>query len=201
MTIKHRKLILYFLKQLEKEFLKNKNQELSEFFTHFFNRGELIEVLEHSSFDQNLEQLDIKNLENGQLLELIGEDYFILSFLIQKMESDITAAPKMTKDEVDMFFDNIYLSTHYLKIKPIEEWDSYDVSNYYSLLFKHRKTKRVFAIFTSDVEEEDKYAVSTKPSFFFDTKEEAEEELERICVETKQSPSDFVIHSLWKISP
>ena len=200
MTIKQRKLIVHFLKQLEKEFLKNRNQKLSVFFTHFFNREELIEILEHSCFDQDLKQQNIKTLENEQLLELIGEDYFILSFLIHKIESEITSVPKMTKEEVNNFFDKILFSAHYLRDKPIEEWDEYDVSNYYSLLFKHGKTKRVFAIFTADVKDEDKYAVTTKPSFFFDTKEEAEEELERVCIETKRSQSDFVIHTLWKIN-
>ena len=67
MTIKQRKLIVHFLKQLEKEFLKNRNQKLSVFFTHFFNREELIEILEHSCFDQDLKQQNIKTLEKGRV--------------------------------------------------------------------------------------------------------------------------------------
>lgn len=105
----------------------------------------------------------------------------------------------MDTDEVQNFFDSRMLNTHYLSDKPVEQWDKYDVNNYYSLLFKHGKTKKVYAIFTSDVKDEDKYVVTTQPSFFFDTKAEAEAELNRICLGTKQSKSDFIIHSLWKI--
>lgn len=63
---------------------------------------------------------------------------------------------------------------------------------------KESHKKRVYAIYTSDVKEEDKYMVTTQPTKFFDTKEEAQEELERFCKETNQEVSGFVIYPLWK---
>lgn len=85
----------------------------------------------------------------------------------------------------------------HLASKPVEEWDSYDVSNYRSLLLKTGTTKKVFGIFTSDVLAEDVYAVTTKPSYFFDTKEEAEAEIENIVSEGQFSKEELVVHKLW----
>lgn len=133
-------------------------------------------------------------------MELVGEDYFILSFLIELLENGITAVPKMTQTEVHRFFDKIQIDPHYLRDKPVEEWDGYDRSNYYSILRIHGKTKRVFAIFTSDVKSKDKYAVTTKPSYFFDINKEAEKELENIIAKGEFSRDDLVIHSLWHIT-
>jgi len=58
----------------------------------------------------------------------------------------------------------------------------------------------VFAIFTSDVLAEDVYAVTTKPSYFFDTKEEAEAEIENVIAKGKFSSNELVVHSLWLLT-
>lgn len=198
MTIKHRKLILHFLELLAKEFETRKVTAIDPLFLELISRKELIEITLwlFTNYDKSI----LTEKTDRELLELIGDDSCVLSYMIQKWKDSISAVPKMTKEEINAFFDKIILGNHYLKYKPVEEWDSYDVSNYYSLLFKHGKTRRAYAIFTSDVHEKDKYAVTTMPSFFFDTLKEAEEELEQICIETKQQKSDFIIHSLWKIN-
>jgi hypothetical protein len=200
MTIKQRKMILHFLKAYETLLVKDKKQELSMLFHSFFSREELIAILEHSYFDQDLEEHHIEDLENSDLLELIGDDYFLLTYLIDKIENSITASPSLSKKEIEAFFERIGSELHYLYTKPIDKWDEYDRSNYNSLLFKHGKTNRVFAIFTSDVEDKDKYAVTTKPSFFFDTKEEAEAELKHILKEKKFKKDELKIMSLWQIT-
>jgi hypothetical protein len=200
MKIKQQKLILHFLKQLEMELLKDKSQDLNTFFNNFFSKEELIEVLEHSFFDQDLEEHQIENLETNQLLELIGGDYFILSFLIQKIEIGITSVPKISTSEVDAFFKRTQNELHYLASKPVEDWDDYDRSNYRSLMVKTGTTKKVYAIFTSDVLAEDVYAVTTQPSYFFDTKEEAEVEIENIIAKGEFKSDDLVIHSLWRLT-
>ncbi len=200
MNIKQRKLVLHFLQQLRDGLVKERNQDINELFNEFFNRDELIDILEHSFAVQDLEEHQIETLDNENLLELIGEDYYILSYLIEKIEAGITSVPKKSQSEIHNFFDQIQIDPHYLRDKPVEEWDEYDTSNYYSILFKHGKTKRVFAIFTSDVKSEDKYVVTTKPSYFFDTKEEAKKEIDNIIVENKFSREDLVIHSLWQIT-
>ncbi len=198
MTIRERKLVLHFLELLEKQLENRKITEINLVFLNLFSRKGLIEIVLwlFTNYDRSM----LTEKTDTELLELIGDDTCVLSFLIQKWKNSISAVPKLTQNEAHHFFDEIQIDPHYLRDKPVEEWDSYDVSNYYSILFKRGKTKRVYAIFTSDVKDGDKYAVTTKPSYFFDTKEEAEEELERICKETKQSKSDFIIHSLWQIS-
>lgn len=198
MTIKQRKMIVHFLKAYEALLVKDKKQDLSKLFHNFFSREELIDILEQSYFDQDLEKHHIDTLENPDLLELIGDDYFLLTYLIDKIERGITASPTLSKKEIEAFFEKIGSELHYLYSKPVNEWDEYDVSNYYSLLFKHGKTRRVFAIFTSDVEDKDKYAVTTKPSFFFDTKEEAEAELLRIVADKDFKKKELKIMSLWQ---
>ena len=200
MTIKERKMILFFLKQHFNNVEKSKLQELDDFFTNFFSRAELIDILEHSYFDKDLTEHKIETLENTDLLELIGDNYFMLTYLIDKIERSITASPTLTESEKTKFFKDREMELHYLFSKPTQQWDEYDVSNYYGLLWKHGKTKRVWAIFASDVNDEDKYAVTTKPSFFFDTEDEAIAEIENIIKEKKFKQNELKIMSLWQIT-
>ncbi|WP_155912573.1 hypothetical protein [Mesoflavibacter zeaxanthinifaciens] len=196
MTIKERKRILYFLEALMVNLESHEDNHVSAEFLNLFSRKELMDMVLwlHTNYDKSM----LAEKTDAELLELLNDDSNILAYVIEQWKANISAVPKLTQDDVFEFFERIPIYIHYLRDKPVEEWDDYDVSNYYSLLFKHGKTKRVFAIFTSDVKDEDKYAVTTQPSFFFDTKEEAQEELERICLESKRSKSDFTIHSLWK---
>lgn len=198
MTIKQRKLVLHFLEALEQYFEDEKRDDINPAFIKLFSRKELIDIVLwlYANYDKSL----LTEKTDTELLELIATDSSVLAYVIEQWKSNISAVPKLTQDEIHSFFDEIQIDPHYLRDKPVEEWDDYDVSNYYSILFKRGKTKRVFAIFTSDVNDEDKYAVTTKPSFFFDTKAEAEADLKRFCEESNQNPLDFVIHSLWKIN-
>ncbi len=198
MTIKERKLILHFLELLAKETETRKITEIDPVFLQLIPRKELIEIVLwlFTNYDRSM----LTEKTDAELLDLIGDDTCVLSYMIQKWKEGINAVPILSQEEVHSFFDEIQIAPHYLRDKPVEEWDSYDVSNYYSILFKRGKTQRVYAIFTSDVKDEDKYAVTTQPSFFFDTEDEAEKELERICIESKRPKSDFIIHSLWRIT-
>ena len=198
MTIKQRKLILHFLETLEHQLESRKVTAINPIFLQLFSRKELIEIA--LWLFTNYDKAMLSEKTDEELLKLIGDDANVLSFVLKRWKNNINAVPKLTQEEIHSFFDEIQLDIHYLRHKPVEEWDDYDISNYYSILFKRGKTKRVFAIFTSDVKDEDKYAVTTQPSFFFDTKEEAEQEVKSICKENKQRASDFVIHTLWKIN-
>ena len=200
MNIKQQKMIVHFLKQHKEVLEKNKVQKLDNFFKDFFSNEQLIDILEHTYFDKDLESHHIETLENSDLLELIGDDYFLLTYIIEKIENSITAIPTLSQREKNEFFESRGLELHYLYSKPTQQWDSYDVSNYYSLLFKHGKTRRVYAIFTSDVEDKDKYAVTTKPSYFFDTEKEAKTELKKIAKEKKFKKGELKIMPLWKIN-
>lgn len=200
MNIKQRKLILHFLKQLQEILDREKNGEMNEFLKGFFDREELIEILEHFYSANDLHGQEIDTLEYRDLLELLGEDLVILSFLIEKIEEGITSVPQMEQNEIDRFFDDIGLGAHYLWDKSVANWDGYDRGNYFSLLSKHGKIERAFAIFSSDVKSEEKYTVTTPPSRFFDSREEAEKKLENIIAEGKFASDELVIHSLWHLT-
>lgn len=198
MNLKKRRLIGHFLEMLEKRIENRVAPKINPIFLKFFTRTQLIDMALwlYTNYDKSF----LADKSDTELLELIGDDINVLSYTIQRWNESITATPTMSQDEVHEFFDAIQIDPHYLRDKPVGQWDEYDVSNYYSILFRHGKTRRVFAIFTSDVEDKDKYAVTTKPSFFFDTKEEAEDELQKILNEKKFKKSDLKIMSLWKIN-
>ena len=197
-TIKQQKIILFFLKTYKKELEKQNVDELNPMFNDFFSREELIEILEYLYLDK-LEEFQVEQLDDNKLLGLIGNNVSILEYYSYKLEESITASPTLSQEEVSEFFERTHNEIHYLNSKPTKHWDEYDRSNYYSLLYKHGKTRRVFAIFTADVKTEDKYAVSTQPSFFFDTKEEAENEIENIIQQRKFKKNELKVMSLWKI--
>lgn len=197
MTIKERKRILYFLEALMVNIESIEENSISSEFLNLFSRKELVDMVLwlHRNYDKSM----LTEKTDTELLALLNDDANVLAYVIEQWKNNISAVPQLTQAEVYEFFERIPLTIHYLREKPVKEWDDYDVSNYYSLLFKHGKTRRVFAIYTSDVKEEDKYIVSTQPSFFFDTKEEAEEELERCIVEDNLKREDLKIMSLWKL--
>lgn len=199
MRIKERKRILYFLETLLVNLESHEDHQISSEFLNLFSRKELVEMVLwlHTNYDKSM----LTEKTDAELLLLLNDDANVLAFVIEQWKSNISLVPKLTQTEVDDFFELMPISIHYLRDKPVEEWDDYDVSNYYSILYKHGKTRRVFAIYTSDVKEEDKYVVSTQPSFFFDTREEAEEELERCIGQEKFEKGDLKILSLWKIEP
>tara|TARA_R110000850_G_scaffold254614_1_gene380252 strand:- start:136161 stop:136757 length:597 start_codon:yes stop_codon:yes gene_type:complete len=198
MTIKERKRILYFLEACMANLESHDENQINPEFLNFFSRTELMDMVLwlYSNYDKNM----LTEKTDAELLELVNDDANILVYVIEQWKNNISAVPKLTQDEVIELFEKMPISIHYLRDKPVEQWDDYDVSNYYSLLFKHGKTKRVFAIFTSDVKDEDKYAVTTKPSYFFDTNEEAEAEINNILAEGKFTRGDLVVHSLWSIT-
>ena len=139
---------------------------------------------------------------DSELLELLNDDANVLAFVIEQWKSNISAVPKLTQAEVYEFFEKMPISAHYLRDKPVEEWDDYDVSNYYFPVIQNmEKTRRVFAIYTSDVKEEDKYVVTTQPSFLFLIPEkEAEEETRAVFMKQGLNKWDSLkIMSLWKI--
>lgn len=197
MTIKERKRILYFLEALMVNLESQENNKISSEFLNLFSRTELIEMVLwlNTNYDKSM----LSEKTDDELLQLLNDDANVLAFVIERWKNNISAVPQLNQEEVNEFFNVLQMEYHYLMFKPVKEWDDYDVSNYYSILFKRGKTRRVFAIYTSDVKEEDKYVVSTQPSFFFDTREEAEEELERCYEQGLNKWDSLQILSLWKI--
>ena len=76
--------------------------------------------------------------------------------------------------EVWEVLSQLGLHTHYLASKTIASWDSYDVSNFRSLMIKAGKLKKMYGIYDTNVSQEDISHVDSHPNFFFDSREKAE---------------------------
>lgn len=198
MKLKQQKLIGHFLEMLKDRMEHKMVNSISSIYLDYFDREALIEMVlwADDAYDRNL----LTEKTDEELLELIADDMNVLSYTIEKWKEGITAVPKMTQAEVHRFFDRIQIDPHYLRDKPVEEWDCYDTANYLSLLAKTGTTKRVYGIFTSDVLTEDVYAVSSQPTYLFDTKQEAETEIKNIISKGEFTEDDLVIHSLWVLT-
>lgn len=197
MTIKQQKQILYFLEAFLINIENKEENSVSNELSNLFSKKELIEIV--LWLYPNYKKPAVISKTKATLLELIGDDANILSFVIDDWKKKMYQVPKLTQEQVTAFLEELQLQLHYLYNKPVPSWDSYDISNYHSILNKHGKTQRVFAIYTADVKAKDKYSVTTLPSLFFDTKIEAEQELIDFCKQQKLDPMDYVIHWLWII--
>ncbi|MFD2916864.1 hypothetical protein [Psychroserpens luteus] len=196
MKLREKRRILLFLEllveRLQSENIKGIHKNLKQYIT----REELIEMvmwLFHKTWTPKT--LAIKSDED--LFNLIGNDIGILLFIIEKLESSMVSYPEFEQKDIDEFFFRTQNEIHYLAHKPVDQWDEYDISNYRSMLLKTGTTKKVFGIFTADVLSEDAYAVTTKPSYFFDTHEEAEAKIKNIELEGQFKTDELTIHKLY----
>ena len=199
MKIRTQKRILLFLKDLEGFLMDTQGDlKLPKLLLHYTDSElrEMIHFIYRDSWSKNA----LGFMERKELEKLVLTDYQVLLWTMHQFEQQITATPNYSQSEVDAFFKRTQNELHYLASKPVEDWDDYDSSNYRSLMVKTGTTKKVYAIFTSDVLAEDVYAVTTQPSYFFDTKEEAEVEIENIIAKEEFKSDDLVIHSLWRLT-
>ncbi len=96
------------------------------------------------------------------------------------------------QEDVQFMLAHLGSESHYLWYKPIVEWDEYDWSNYQSL--KRQATeriRRVYALFSSSVDEQDKYQVCSPSQKVYDTEEEAIKEI------PEGQDAEFNIYALW----
>ncbi len=199
MKLREYKRIIFFLQRLETFLDKEIQAKFSvEFLKHYTDSElrEMIYWLYKDVWSKN--SLGFKN--RSELIELISNDKNVLMWTIAQLEASMTKAPSYSQKDVTAFFERTQNEIHYLASKPVEQWDAYDASNYTSLLIKTGTTKKVYAIFDSDVLKEDVYAVTTKPSYFFDNREEAETEINSIIAKGKFTKEELVIHSLWLLT-
>lgn len=199
MKLRTYKQILFFLSRLEFFLESEKQAKPSPELVKLQTDSELREMI-HWLYRDVWSKNALGFMERSKLLELINSDYSILLWTIHRLQKQMIDTPSISQKDIDAFFQRTHNEIHYLASKPVEEWDEYDTSNYRSLLVKTGTTKKVFAIFTSDVLAEDVYAVTTKPSYFFDTKEEAEAEIDNILIEKKFTRDELVVHSLWLLT-
>lgn len=196
MKLKTQKLILYFLKECKCHPFSPR----SDFFDDFFSKEELIKIVCHVFGDSLWEHEYLNRCSEKELLSLIKYDSFFLSYLIEILEMELGTLPSFIQADVTAFFESVNCEMHYLASKKVEAWDNYDRNNYYSLLRRMGKTKMVYAVFDGEVKEEDKYSVTTPPSQFFDTREEAEKGTESLIKERNLEPKSLKVMSLWKLN-
>ena len=166
MNLKIQKLILHFLKEYAKSYDHSKEQD--SFFEDCFNKEELIEIVCHIFGDACFEDEHLNEYSEQELYTLIKHDSFFLSYIIELLEMELGAFPSFLQADVTRFFESVNCEMHYLASKKVEAWDNYDRNNYHSLLRRMGKTRMVYAIFSSDIKEENKYEVTVFPSQFFD---------------------------------
>lgn len=199
MKIREHKRILMFLEDLLGILEHQKGEfDLSNLLPLYTDR-ELREMI-HWNFKDFWSKNALGFMNRPELIELIQTDYQVLSWTVHQLEQQLKAQPTYSQKEVDDFFTKTYNETHYLAHKSVEQWDEYDFANYRQLLVKSSKAKKVYGIFDADVLAEDANAVTTQPHYFFDTKEEAEEEINNIVAEGKFTRGELTIHSLWKLN-
>lgn len=196
MNLKTYKRILFFLNDLSNFIETPGNTKLSKELIKHFTDSELRKMISWLYKDVWSENA-LGFMERDKLLELINGDSVVLDWIIHELEQQMTTVSNYSEKEVNAFFKKTQNEIHYLASKPVDNWDEYDLSNYRNLLLKTGKAKKVYGIFTADVLAEDVYAVTTKPSYFFDTKEEAEKEITNIEAEGRFTREELTIHKLW----
>ena len=199
MKLREQKRILHFLKDLASFLESNEGSIKLAKLLSLYTDSELRELI-HWIYKDIWSKNALGFMDRKELEKLVLTDYQVLLWTIEQLEQKMTAHPEYSQVSIDDFFARTQNEIHYLASKPVLEWDSYDYANYQSLMKKTGTTKRVYAIFTSNVLAEDVYAVTTKPSYFFDTEEEAKAEITNIVAEGKFTADDLVVHSLWLLT-
>ncbi|MBV7270647.1 hypothetical protein [Winogradskyella luteola] len=103
---------------------------------------------------------------------------------------------KISSEEIWEVLSQLGLHTHYLASKPIEDWDSYDRSNYKLLLIKSRKLMKMYGIYGSDVSQKDVDTVTSHPNFYFSKEEEATAVMQQLYADGVFSPGE--LHVLYR---
>ncbi len=107
MNLKERKLIGHFLEMLHERMEHKLVNRISSVYLDYFDRKELIEIVlwANDAYDRNL----LAEKTEEQLLELIGDEMYVLSHTIYKWKEGIAAVPKLEQGEVQRFFDQIQI--------------------------------------------------------------------------------------------
>ncbi|MGJ8665155.1 MAG: hypothetical protein ACSHW7_02215 [Patiriisocius sp.] len=199
MKLREHKRVLILLNQLAHYLELTETPKLSPKLLKLYTDEELIYILCYL-YSKEYSRKKLKRVDRVELIDKLNSDYGVLLWTIHHLEKKMSKVLTNTQKEVDEFFSHGMRGAHYLSSKAVVTWDEYDTANYYSLLAKTGTSKQVFAIFTSDVKEKDKYIVTTAPTLFFDTQEEAEEEMERCYEQGFNNWGSLKVMSLWRIS-
>ena len=129
MSIKYQRLIAHFLSMLEKRMNLLDDESVNPIFLKLLSKKELLEIIEWRFKEPILRQYDFENMENAELLLLIGDNQTILAHTIYKWKQKLETIVTFSQKEVDEFFVHVQNGNHYLHSKDVTRWDNYDRSN------------------------------------------------------------------------
>lgn len=171
-------LIRYFLVKIKGKLENQKVNEIDSFLEDFFTKSELIAIVGWMYDTKDLKEVPLEDLKPYELLDMIGDTYFILEYVIHKWDEHQNSREHLNPKKVWSVLEQLGLQTHYLGEKAIAFWDAYDYSNYRSLQIKAGRVKRVFGIYDIDVKQEDVEKVDTPPKRFFNSEHEAQRHMQ-----------------------
>ena len=198
MNLKQQGLCLYFFEVLEANLRDCDAVPVSSKVKSFLTRDESIAIILWLS-PERYHKAELETFTDEKLYEALVTDYNILLYLIHKWRVRLSQPITFSNQEVDALFTRTNNEIHYLYTKPTSSWDGYDRNNYIALLAKAGFTIQVYGIYSSSVKERDKYNVDSPPKVLYDTKEEAQTELNRLIQKENYRENDLVIYPLFKI--
>ena len=170
---KRRLVVQYFLRKLQQRMEADKVNSLDAVWLSIYTKDELMDIIRWAYAPTVAQWLIYDQMSEEELLDVISDEFYILSYEIEQARLDLHQTMKVTPKRVFDTLQQLGLETHYLMQKPIAEWDEYDAANYRGLSHKAGNPTPVFGIYDSSVKEEDKYFVTTPPPKFFNTEREA----------------------------
>ena len=85
------KLFSLVLKTRAKE--ENQTKQISPDLLKYFSRKELIEIINHIYDGVIPEEYELVDMENGELLKVIGDDFSIISYVTNKWSKEASSTP------------------------------------------------------------------------------------------------------------
>lgn len=98
------KLFSLVLKDRAKD--EKQTKQISPELLKYFSRKELIEIINHIYDGVIPEEYELVDMENSELLKVIGDDYSIISYVTNKWSKEVSSAPfeiipaESKKDEI-----------------------------------------------------------------------------------------------------
>ena len=153
---------------------KEKADKVSIVFASLLSKEELQSIVKWCYKEEIPEKYDLETMDKYELLDVIGDDFHILSYSIEKWKKELEE--NVTSQKVYEVLTQLNLETHYLMTKLVDEWDEYDQSNFKALCQKAGTDQPLFAVFDSSIKEDDKY-IALPFSKYYRTRWEAESAL------------------------
>jgi hypothetical protein len=196
MILREQKRILFFLHALENYLEADASTIDTDELLALYTDSELRKII-HWLYNEQWSVNSLGFMNRSELVALINSNYGVLLWTIDQLEKKTVALLENTLEEVATFFQDTYNEIHYLASKPVENWNSYDQTNYRSLRLKAGATKKVFVVLPIPKKKRDKATPALLPNYLFDTEEEAAKAIEHMHQENANSTLDFRIASVW----